>query len=313
VKALAIKRTLLRYLPAALFAVGVVELALHFYFAGRAPRFDDYARLVDPVAQLAKPGELVVTAPRWAEPMTRRALGEGVMPTRQMARPDEDADETALEISILGRRDAALADWRELAREVHGPFVLRRLQNPRSRPTVFDFTSALDPKRTRVSRVWSRATAACPWTQTAARAGGLGGHPTFPSARFQCRGGVMFNVSETVIADQDFRARRCIWAHPPRSGELRITFADVPLGETIVGHGGMYWLIERERAGTPVKLAVRVDGEAVGEYLHRDGDGWSRFEIPLGKHAGATAATVEFAVSSDDHRRRHFCFEAHSQ
>jgi hypothetical protein len=32
--------------------------------------------------------------------------------------------------------------------------------------------------------------------------------------------------------------------------------------------------------------------------------------MPLGAHAGAPAAEVEFAVTSPNYRDRHFCFEA---
>jgi hypothetical protein len=72
----------------------------------------------------------------------------------------------------------------------------------------------------------------------------------------------------------------------------------------------MYWIVERERKGAPVELRVRVDGDEVGTYVHRDGDGWSSFEFPLGAHAGAGAAEVEFRVRSPNYAHRHFCFEA---
>jgi hypothetical protein len=72
----------------------------------------------------------------------------------------------------------------------------------------------------------------------------------------------------------------------------------------------MYWVVERERAGAPVQIELRVDGERVGAATHRDGDGWAKFEIPLGGHAGKDAAEVEIAISSPDNRHRHFCFEA---
>jgi hypothetical protein len=141
-------------------------------------------------------------------------------------------------------------------------------------------------------------------------AGGLGGHPTFPPQRFQCPTGSAFNASVTIIADQDFLPRRCIWAHPPARGELAIRYHHVDLGEVIAGHSGMYWIIERELAGAPVHLAVRVDGEQVGEVVHVDGQGWAGFELGLGSHARARDAEVEFAVSSPNFRHRHFCFEA---
>jgi hypothetical protein len=72
----------------------------------------------------------------------------------------------------------------------------------------------------------------------------------------------------------------------------------------------MYWIIERERKGAPVTMKVRVDGDEIGSYEHRDGEGWKAFSFALGSHARAAAATIEFAVSTRNYRDRHFCFEA---
>jgi hypothetical protein len=72
----------------------------------------------------------------------------------------------------------------------------------------------------------------------------------------------------------------------------------------------MYWIIERERKGAPVTIAVRVDGEEIGSATHFDGEGWAPFLLPLGAHAGAERAEVEFAVTAPNHAHRHFCFEA---
>jgi hypothetical protein len=177
---------------------------------------------------------------------------------------------------------------------------------------VYDFTDHLGPEAADVRG--TDPPLACAWNPRATIvAGGLGGHPTFPPARFECPGGVFFNVGVTVIADEEFRPRRCIWSHPFARGEIVTRFHDVPLGGVIRGHGGMYWIIERERRGAPVTLTVRVDGDTVGSAVHRDGDGWAPFEFALGKHAGAPKAEVEFAVSSPNYRDRHYCFEADSR
>ncbi|MBI4701963.1 MAG: hypothetical protein HY744_12565 [Deltaproteobacteria bacterium] len=289
---------------------GLAELGAHFYFAGRAPRFDEWTGLVAPVDRIARPGDLVVVAPRWAEPLARRALGDGRMPLAEIARPDDSRLDAALEISILGARDPELALWPEIERAAAGPFLLRRLRNPQPARLRFDFVEGLTPDRVEVDLAGER----CPFNPRArVLSGGLGGHPTFPPARFECSAGEYFNVGVTVIADELFRARRCLWAHPPRRGELHIRFRGVDLGRVIRGHGGMYWMIERERTGAPVELVVRVGGETVGRYVHRDGDGWQSFELPLGRHEGARGAEVEFAVSSSDYRHRHFCFEAVSE
>lgn len=288
---------------------GVVELAAHLWLARRPPSFDDWYGVTDAVRAMKQPGDLVVIAPAWADPAARRALGDDLMPLRDVARPDVTRYAHAVEVSILGERSPEVAGFREVDRREVGRFVLRRLDNPAPAHVVYDFVDHLDPAVVDVRG--TEPPAACRWNPRAAVvAGGLGGHPTFPATRFECPGGVFFNVGVTVIADEDFRPRRCLWSHPFARGEIVTRYRDVPLGRVIRGHGGMYWIIEREKKGAPITLTVRVDGDVVGRVVHRDGDGWASFELPLGAHAGAAAATVEFAVSSPRYRDRHFCFEA---
>ena len=188
--------------------------------------------------------------------------------------------------------------------------MLRRLENPRWKPLVFDFVDHLHDAGNAVGIPAGPCHAV---GDAAPSAGGLGGHPTFPPRRWACPAGPFVHASMTVIADERFRPRRCVWAHPPRHGELSITYRGVPLGEEIVGHGGLYWIIERERRGAPIDLRVTVDGDEIGRHRHTDGDGWAPFVLPLGAHAGAAAAEVTFAVSSIDWRHRHFCFEARTR
>jgi hypothetical protein len=304
-----------KWLSAALLAapiVGLGELAAHLWFANAPPSFDAWADVRAPVAALHKPGDLVVIAPPWAEPLARRALGDELMPIRDLARSDVTRYASALEISILGERAEELRGFREEGREQHGKFLIRRLVNPAPARVVFDFVDHVRPPFADVRG--TDPPVKCAWNDRAqVLSGGLGGHPTFPRERFECPGGAFFNVSVTVIADQDFRPRRCIWSHPLARGEIVTRFRGVPLGQVIRGHAGMYWIIERERKGAPVTLSVRVDGEAAGSFTHIDGDGWKAFEIPLGHHAGKPSAEVELAVTTPSYHHRHFCFEAHSR
>jgi hypothetical protein len=300
--------------------VGLGELGLHFWFAKRPPAFEDWAAIREPVLRFGEPETPVVVAPRWADPLARQALGDERVPLAHAARPDVDRFERAVELSILGQRAPELEGWVEEASEQHGKFLLRRLENPHFRPVVFDFVAKARPPFADVFTTGPRPPSgdppreACRWNDRArTMSGGLGGHPTFPPERFECPSGPFFHVGATVIADQDFLPRRCLWSHPPKSGEIVTRFRDVALGDTIEGHGGMYWIVERNLAGAPVVISVRVDGEPVGQVEHVDGQGWARFELPLGAHARKPHALVEFAVSTTDYLHRHFCFEATSR
>lgn len=310
-----VARGLLLALPLA----GLAEVSLHLWLAGRPPSFDEWERIREPVGRLGGAEVPVIAAPLWTDPLVRQALGDEGAPLAHAARPDVDRFERAVEVSILGQRAPELAGWPVEAEEERGKLVVRRLRNPAYRPVVTDFVERARPPSAEVflsgaADSGESAREACRWSPRArTMSGGLGGNPTFPAERFECPSGPFFNVGATVIADEDFRPRRCLWSHPPRAGEIVTRFAGVPLGATIEGHAGMYWIIERERKGAPVTLAVRVDGEEVGRVTHLDGDGWRRFEIPLGPRAGRPSAVVEFGVSTPDHLHRHFCFEATSR
>jgi hypothetical protein len=299
----------LRWALALVPALGLIELGAHLWFAARPPAFEAWQRVAPAVAELRREGDVVVVAPAWADPLARSALGDEAMPLRDVARPDLTRYPGAIEISVLGQHDRELARWAEAERRDVGEFTVRRLSNPSPAHVVFDFTDHAHPP---IADVRGTDPAVdCTWNPRARiEVGGLGGHPTFPAERYECPGGVFFNVGVTVIADQEYLPRRCLWSHPFARGEIVTRFHGVPLGSVIRGHGGMYWIVERERKGAPITLTVRVDGESVGQAVHRDGDGWAAFELPLGAHAGAASADVEFAVSTPNNTHRHFCFEA---
>lgn len=303
------RKTLVKWAFLLVPAAGVMELGAHFYFASRPPAFTDYASLEAPLRDKKRPGELIVTAPLWADPLVRGALGDGLLPMRDAARPDVTRYASALEISVLGERSDELTGFREEERFNVGKFVVRRMVNPSPAKVLYDFVDHAVPTDADV-----RGTAPelnCTWNPRAAmEAGGFGGHPTWPSKRFECGQGTFFFVGETIIADQNYRPRRCLWAHPLAHGELVVRYHDVPLGDVIHGHGGLQWMLERDEAGAPVTLAVRVDGDEIGRFTHEDGQGWRGFEMPLGKHARAEKATVEMAITTPNYRDRHFCFEA---
>jgi hypothetical protein len=232
------------------------------------------------------------------------------MPLRDVARPDVTRYDHAVELSILGEHAPELTGWREEGRRREGKFLLRRLANPSPVQVRYDFVDHAHPPFADVRGTDPAVT--CPWT-TQGRVGAAGpfGHPVWPAERFQCPGGNdFFNVGVTVIGDEEFHPRRCLWSHPFAKGEVVTRFHHVPLGRILRGHGGLYWHTEREKRGAPVTLTVRVDGDPVGSAVHRDGDGWALFQFDLGAHAGEADADVEIGVSSARNFERHFCWEA---
>jgi hypothetical protein len=301
-RVLATGKQVLRYLPLAIPVLGLLELALHFYFAHRAPTKKQWDEVRPLVASWYRPGELVVIAPYWAEPMARWSFGDDLMRTRDVARADATGYREALEVATLGSRSPELDGWSVVRTAKQGKFTVRELTNPAKPDVTYDFTDHIDPSSAEVGIVPSSGnnTIVCPFTATASvESGGLGGPPTFPANRFACPGQPTYVfVGVTIVEDEPWHPRRCVWSHPPPAGsEIVTTFKNVPLGDRIYGHSGMRWIIERDLATAPFVIRVTVNGEEIGRAEHSDGDSWKLFEMPLGGWAHKQA-DVAFHVSS---------------
>ncbi len=127
-----------------------------------------------------------------------------------------------------------------------------------------------------------------------------------PAQRFACAGA---SVAVTVIDDERFRPRRCIWAPPQSDGPLTLRFANVPVGTRIQGYTGAPWLLTRDGSGPPAVLEVRVAGRSIGTHRQQDGAGWTPFSFDT-KAAPGTRADVELVVTSENTQNHMFCFYA---
>jgi len=287
--------------------VAIAELGGHVAVARGVPTEAEWDRLGDAVSGTRDPSDLLVVAPRWAEPHARQRVD---MPIAQLARADVSRFAHATEIGLHGARSEELAAFTERSAVAVGPFVVRTLDNPAPDLVVFDFLEAFGPS-TRVSGTVPAVR--CTWSdREPVLAGGLGGHPTFPSSRSDCLGGPFMTAALTVIADERFLPRRCIWAHPFERGDKVLAFDQVPVGRArrLVGHHGMYWMIERDSKGADIEIEARVDGVTIGKAVHHDGDGWTAFTFDLPASGPDARATVELAVRTSDYQHRHYCFEA---
>lgn len=301
-----------RFLSALLVVfLAALELALHVRFARAAPRLDEWQAVRPAVVDFITPGALVLVAPEWAEPNARFALGDDLMPLEHVARADESSFPNALEISILGQSVPELAGWTLDAQRQQGMFLLRRWTNPAVVPVRYDFLTHVQPPDASAAIERSGASEPCRFsTNNKVSNGDLQGHPTFPRHRYNCAGGGEWSfVGRTVIEDQAYRPRACMWAHPPNRGVLVLRFEAVPIGASIRGHGALPYFLERDSHGAPIELSVSVGGESIGSWQHKDGEGWKGFEFSTARFAGQQLP-VEFRVSAKRAANRAFCFQA---
>jgi hypothetical protein len=289
---------------------GLVELGLFLRDAREAPRISEWQAVRAEVSRLKQPADLLIVAPDWADPIARFAFGDALMPIADEARPDDSAYSRAVEVDTLGASSAELADWS--VREEHdvGRFKLRVRENPKPAKILFSFLDNARPPFLDVTAGDSgNSERACPFLQHApSSAGGLHGHLAFPRQRYAC-GGEEFFVGVTILDDQAYRPRRCLWAEPRAGESVRLRFSKVLMGREIHGYGGLSYFIFRDGAHGPVLLTAQVSGQEVGSYEHHDERGWHGFDFDTARFAGQTA-DVEFDISSDDPVDRQFCFYA---
>ena len=290
-------------------ALGVLELAAHQFFAGRAPEVAEWQALSAPLSKLVEADDLVLVAPEWAAPMARHALGDRFFDLAAVARADETSFRRAIEISAMGERGEATSAWRVASEVDSGRFTLRVLENPAAERPTYRFLDHVAPENLSVSVIGDGTDAPCSFDPRARRhAGGLHGNLAFPAQRFRCGARAHEFVGVTVADDQNYRPRRCIWAHAPADGVLRLEFRDVPLGRRVRGYTGSSFFLTRD-GGPDVELSVHVAGERVGTQRNHDERWFSAYSFDVGEFA-RTTQTVRFEVRSE--ASREFCFTAES-
>ena len=263
----------------AVLTLALLETGAHFYFKDRAPAQSEWQALKPRVAALAQPGDLVVVAPNWGEPMARLALGDELMPLSMVARAGDDGFSRVIELGVLGQSRSEFSTWPSLRHEHFGKFEIFVRKNPRWEQVRFEALEHVDAQSLSVALIRNGIEEGCPFTNSATMtSGNLGGDPTAPKERFNCSGGGIHWVGITIIDDEQYRPRRCLWAPPSHVGDVLLRFRQVAFGKRLVGHAGAPWLMVRDGVGPAVKLLATTVKGAIGAVAAKDTDGWVRFE-----------------------------------
>jgi len=288
-------------------AVALVETALHFVFRDRAPTKQQWHEVSSRIAALYQRGDLVVVAPSWGEPMARETLGDSIMPLSAVARAGDDAFARVLEVGILGQKRTEFSQWPALRHETFGKFELSIRHNPSWQQVRFDAVEHVDQASLTVSMQRPNGEEPCQFSDTAPmRAGNLGGDPTSPRSRFSCPGGGIHWVGVTIIDDEQYRPRRCIWAPSSTLGSVVLRFRQVPFGTRLVGHAGAPWLMVRDGVGPPIAVTATTAGGVIGAIGAKDTDGWIRFEWNTDRLQNSVS-DLELRIAQTPSEQR-FCF-----
>ena len=286
--------------------VALWELAAHLVQTHSVPTADDWGKARAAVEAEWKPGDLVVFAPYWADPLGREYFGSTLAGLRDEARPDETRYARAFEVSMRGQHDGELKEWRAKEEKKVGPFSITVLENPAPAHVLDDLVTHATPDRAHVFRTDPRINAECGWVHGPSTAGGLGSGPAIPGDRFACPGGTF--LGESVIFEPSYRPRRCLLAIPGGHGVItRVVFQDVPFGTALHGHAGLQYESENG-GGADTVLTWRAGDVTLGRVVHRDGDGWKGFELQTTDLQGKRGdLTAEISTTGSG---RQYCFEA---
>jgi hypothetical protein len=301
----------------ALPLAGLVELGGAFFFAHRAPTNADWAAVGPVLEARRRAGDVIVVAPRWAEPHARAALGDAHFPLAELARADDTRVVRAFELGASGHHAPELATWRQTeALALPGGLLLRILENPRPAHVVTDLLALAERGALVVHRSADGAAYPCTYSEHAPpSAAGLFGPPALGRQQWICGFDPSGNVGLSVVDDEQFRPRRCLLVPVGAQADTVLRFDEVLLGDVLRGHGGVSWTRQRERKGPPVKLGFRVSegdadaGAIVGEIVHAEGSGFSPFAFPLDRYAGRRA-TLTITLRSEGGSPHPYCLEA---
>ncbi|MCG8417280.1 MAG: hypothetical protein MJE77_04965 [Proteobacteria bacterium] len=245
--------------------------------AGRdVPGSSAWQRAQAAVRARYQPGDLIVVAPPWLDPVGRQYLGD-LIPIDMAARMDDARYGTVWELAIRGAEAPESRGRRtDFAAEFDGLSVRRLVGRPAE--VVTDFVAAF----------------------VGAEFGPLAARPSWA-------------VKPAVVLEEvGFAPRRCVRVEPRPDRTVEIIYRGVALGTELVGHVGLADVFTRRAIRDPGRLDVYIEGEKVASVQFGVDDGWVRFAA----HTRPTRrADVVFAATAVGQRarKRLVCFAAEAR
>ncbi len=259
-----------------------------------------------------RPGDLLVFAPAWYDPVGRRHLGD-LLTLDQVSRPD---DATYGRIWVVARRGTSYhmdthgpTNPRLAERRAFGGLTVSRYEQ-RPLRVVYDFFEHLPEAQVSLQDRSGRRRGLCPWKPA--------------TKRHQCPRG--WNNVRQKLAEIDYRLRRCIYAHPTDREILVIRFPAAQLGDRLVVWSGLDDYDARLKARRavrnarkkgrepkrlyPVHVAVRAAGKLLGSFDHPIDEAWHRHVFPT---QPAGPLPVQFEISTRYAYAKIFCFMAQAR
>jgi len=272
--------------------LALVETASALIAPRRAPTDDDWRAAAGEVRAGFRPGDLIVAAPAWADPVMRMHLGD-LISIPIAGRMDGARFSRVWEIDQRGARAPETRDGRVVLERRHGALTLRQVERAGA-AVSYDFLARFNDAH--VSRVdASGAALPCPWQ----------------GDRFQCPL-IGFNYVRRQLVEVDTHLRWALLAQPVDHARTVVEYPAVVLGREIAIATGLSNVWMRKAAKGPVELTVTIDGKPALHVTTHNESGWLISHVDTAARAGQTAV-VRFEVSSPAPYSRYFGFAAEAR
>lgn len=256
----------------------------------RAPSEADWTSAAAEVRAGFQPGDLIVAAPRWADPLLRLRLGD-LLPRPVAGRMDSARYGRVWEIAQRGARAAETAGGVLRLTSRHGALTVNLWEKPAAR-VGFDFLAAWQGARLALVRP-GQGEAPCPMV----------------SDRLQCGGGAALRPE---LVEVDTTLRNALAVDPVEHATLVLDYAEVPLSSELAVAAGLHNVWLRKAGDGKVRMRVLVDDVELGTLEATSASGWSLRRFDTAVFAGR-AARVRFEIITDRARGRHFAFAAEAR
>lgn len=272
--------------------LALVEAGAAFVAPLRAPVDADWRAAATEVRAGARPGDLIVAAPVWADQVMRLHLGD-LVPADAATRLDAGRFGRIWEISQRGASSSETVGAALVRARRHGALELR-LHERRAASLTFDFL-----------RHWAQA-------RVARVEPGRGEIPCDRLAdRHQCPH-IGFNFVKPQLLEIGTTMRNALYAQPVDGATVAIEWKDVPLGRELAVGTGLHHVWLRKLGEGTVRLRVLVDGAEVGRASATNRSGWRVDRFDTNRRAGRPG-TVRFEITADKAFSRHFGFAAEAR
>lgn len=274
---------------AIVFLLAVVETANAVLAPTRAPSEQDWSAAAAKVRAGFQPGDLIVAAPAWADPLMRLQLGD-LVPVPVAGRMDAGRYGRIWEVAQRGARSPETAGARVAERARFGKLTVTRWEK-RAAAVTFDFVAQ-----------WRQA------TMSVARPDGVEIPCTLGPERFACMNATL----GAEVLEIDTSLRHALSLQPVEGVALVLEYPAVALGRELAVAAGLHNVWLRKAGAGIVRLRVTVDGRELGALPASSTSGWTVQRFDTAPLAGQVAR-VRFEITVDKAHGRHLGFAAEAR